>query len=110
MAEERDNNQAQENDVSNEAEEGASNESQENENNSSNDSGNNSTSEQAADNEARFSRLESTLERVLGEISAIREAQGILVENGAVISEIDDDTDFTGVDSFVPPSEMDLLV
>ena len=99
-----------------------------NENNDTNDAQNNETQPQentshesdnnsngnsdsgVSDNEARFTRLESTLERVLGEISAIREAQGILVQNGAVISENGPETDFTDVDSFVPPAELDLLI
>lgn len=75
----------------------------------SENSSDNSSSNEAADNEARLSRMEATLERVLGEISSLREAQGILVENGAVISD-DTEIDFTDVDSFVPPSEMDLLI
>lgn len=63
------------------------------------------------DSDARFSRLESTIDRILGELSALREAQGILVENGAVINDASaDDIDFTDADHFVPPSEMDLLV
>ena len=81
-----------------------------------NDSGNdgdndsNSTADSIAATEARFTRLESTLERVLGEISAIREAQGILVENGAVITETDADFDMVEEDSFIPPTELDLLI
>lgn len=74
------------------------------------DSGSDSGSNAAADNEARFTRLEATLEKVLGEISAIREAQGIMVENGAVITDTDADLDFTDADSFVPPAELDLLI
>lgn len=60
--------------------------------------------------EKRFSTLEATLDKILGEISSIREAQGIMVENGAVISEPAADIDFTDADSFVPPAEMDLLI
>ena len=62
------------------------------------------------DVDARFSRLEATMEKILGEIASIREAQGIMVENGAVITETDADIDFTDADSFVPPAELDLLI
>lgn len=58
--------------------------------------------------EKRFSSIESTLDKILGAISSLREAQGIMVENGAVIQ--DTDTDYTKDDSFVPPKELDLLV
>lgn len=60
--------------------------------------------------EKRFSSIEATLDRILGQISSIRESQGILVENGAVVHEGEMDTDFTGTDSFVPPAELDLLI
>ncbi len=110
MADENDDTERNENDDSNDAQDSATNESQnpsqENDNDSTNDSGNDAV----AENDARLTRLESTLERVLGEISAIREAQGILVENGAVITDTDADMDFTDADSFVPPAEMNLLV
>ncbi len=74
------------------------------------DNGSDSAADSAAANEARFARLEATLERVLGEISSIREAQGILVENGAVITETDADFDLVEEDSFVPPTKLDLLI
>ena len=60
--------------------------------------------------ERRFSRIEETLDKILGEISSIRESQGIMVENGAVVSEPDVDMDFTDADSFVLPAELDLLI
>ena len=60
--------------------------------------------------ERRFSNIEAMLDKILGEISSIREAQGIMVENGAVVSEPDVDMDFTDADSFVPPAELDLLI
>ena len=63
-----------------------------------------------SENERRFSSIEATLEKILGEISSIRESQGIMVENGAVITEPDADMDFTDVDGFVPPAELDLLI
>ena len=62
------------------------------------------------DIEKRFSSIESTLDKILGQISSIREAQGVMVENGAVIHEVDDDLDFTDADSFVPPAELNLLI
>ena len=52
-------------------------------------------------------RSESRLDKILAQISSIREAQGILVENGAVINDTDDDNI---VDDFVSPKEMDLLI
>ena len=62
------------------------------------------------DVEKRFSAIETTLDKILGQISSIREAQGIMVENGAVITESETDIDFTDADSFVPPAELDLLI
>ena len=60
--------------------------------------------------EQRFSSIEATLNKILGQISSIREAQGVMVENGAVIQEDEPTLDFTDADSFVPPAELDLLV
>ena len=62
------------------------------------------------ENETRFSRIEATLERILGEISSLREAQGILVENGAVVSDIDSDIGHIEEDEFDPNYVMDLLI
>lgn len=62
------------------------------------------------DVEKRFSDLESKLDRVLGEISSIREAQGIMVENGAVIQDTDADFDLSDYDSYRSPAELDLLM
>lgn len=59
------------------------------------------------DTEKRFSNIEATLDKILGQISSIREAQGILVENGAVINDVDDGVE---MDHFVSPREMDLLI
>lgn len=59
------------------------------------------------DVEKRFSTIETTLDKILAQISSIREAQGILVENGAVINDTDDDVI---VDDFVSPAEMNLLI
>ena len=60
--------------------------------------------------EKRFSSIESTLDKILGAISSLREAQGIMVENGAVIQDSPQDLDFTDADNFAPPAELDLLV
>ena len=60
--------------------------------------------------EKRFSTIESTLDKILGELSSIRESQGIMVENGAVVHEAEADIDYTDADSFVPPAELDLLI
>ena len=59
------------------------------------------------DVEKRFSTIETTLDKILAQISSIREAQGILVENGAVINDTDDDAI---IDDFVSPVEMNLLI
>lgn len=60
--------------------------------------------------ERRFSGIEATLERILGELSSIREAQGIMVENGAVIHETDSDIGHVEEDEFNPNIVMDLLI
>ncbi len=60
-----------------------------------------------SENEKRFSNIEATLDKILGQISSIREAQGILVENGAVINDVDDGVE---MDHFVSPREMNLLI
>lgn len=109
MADSNDNTERNENNDDNKAQNSATDTQDTTTENSTNNSDDDS-SKKFEENEARFSRLESTLERVLGEISAIREAQGIMVENGAVISENGPETDFTDVDSFVPPTELDLLI
>lgn len=109
MADSNDDAERNENNDNNDAQNSAT-DTQENETNESNNNSNDNSDSGASDNEARFTRLEATLERVLGEISAIRAAQGIMVENGAVISENGPETDFTDVDSFVPPAELDLLI
>jgi hypothetical protein len=54
--------------------------------------------------EKRFSSIEAQLDKILGAISSLREAQGIMVENGAVIQDTDTDMDFTKNDAFVPPA------
>ena len=62
------------------------------------------------DYEKRFSSIEATLDKILGQISSIREAQGVMVENGAVIQEVEDDLDFSDADNFVPPAKLNLLI
>ncbi len=60
--------------------------------------------------EKRFSSIEATLDKILGAISSLREAQGIMVENGAVVNDVDSDIGHVEEDEFVPPREMDLLI
>ena len=60
--------------------------------------------------ERRFSGIEATLEKILGELSSLREAQGIMVENGAVVNDVETDIGHIEEDEFVPPLEMDLLI
>lgn len=60
--------------------------------------------------EKRFSSIEATLEKILGAISSLREAQGIMVENGAVVNDVETDIGHVEEDEFVPPREMDLLI
>ena len=60
--------------------------------------------------ERRFSGIEATLDKILGELSSLREAQGIMVENGAVVNDVDTDIGHIEEDEFVPPREMDLLI
>lgn len=110
MADENDQNVSNKEVEENDAPDNATDGTQETEPDNGSNDATSDASTQAADTEARFARLESTLERVLGEISAIREAQGIMVENGAVITDADTDMDFTDADAFVPPAEMDLLI
>lgn len=60
--------------------------------------------------EQRFSGIEATLEKILGELSSLREAQGIMVENGAVVNDVDTEIGHIEEDEFVPPREMNLLI
>lgn len=60
--------------------------------------------------ERRFSSIEATLDKILGQISSIREAQGVMVENGAVVQDVDTDDFLDNNDSFVSPAELDLLI
>lgn len=60
--------------------------------------------------EKRFSGIEATLDKILGELSSLREAQGILVENGAVVNDVETDIGHVEEDEFVSPMELDLLI
>ena len=60
--------------------------------------------------EKRFSGIEATLDKILGQLSSLREAQGIMVENGAVVNDVDTEIGHIEEDEFVPPREMDLLI
>lgn len=59
----------------------------------------------------RIDALETTLGRIMGGIDALREAQSVMVENGATIIDdtVDDDIDL-GIDDFVSPTELDLML
>ena len=60
--------------------------------------------------ERRFSGIEATLDKILGQLSALREAQGIMVENGAVVNDVETDIGHVEEDEFVSPMELDLLI
>jgi hypothetical protein len=62
------------------------------------------------DTERRFSSIEATLDKILGQLSSLREAQGIMVENGAVVHETEPEVDLSGTDNFIPPKDLDLLM
>lgn len=58
----------------------------------------------------RMDRLEEMLGRVLGGIDALRDAQSIMVDNGAtIIDDTEEEMDF-GIDDFIEPSELDLML
>lgn len=59
----------------------------------------------------RIDALETTIGRILGGIDALREAQSVMVENGAtIIDDTDDDNFDLGIDDYVAPSELDLSI
>ena len=62
------------------------------------------------ESERRFSSIEATLDKILGELSSLREAQGILVENGAVVNDTDTEIGHVEEDEFKASSVMDLLI
>ena len=60
----------------------------------------------------RLDALEQMIGRVSGGLDALREAQSIMVENGATIIDTDsgdEDMDLD-VDNFMSPKELDLLI
>jgi hypothetical protein len=59
----------------------------------------------------RIDALETTLGRIMGGIDALREAQSVMVENGATIIDdtVGEDIDL-GIDDFVSPTELDLML
>ncbi len=59
----------------------------------------------------RLDALETTMGRILGGIDALRETQSVMVENGAtIIDDTEDDNFDLGVDDFVSPNELDLML
>ncbi len=59
----------------------------------------------------RINALEDTLNRIMGGIDALREAQSVMVENGATIVDTSEDENIDlGVDDFVEPAELDLML
>lgn len=58
----------------------------------------------------RLSSIEDMLGRVLGGLDALREAQSIMVDNGATIMESVDDSLDLEIDDYEPPAEMDLSI
>lgn len=59
----------------------------------------------------RIDALENTLGRIMGGIDALREAQSVMVENGAtIIDDTEDESIDLGIDDFVSPTELDLVL
>lgn len=59
----------------------------------------------------RIDTLETTLGRIMGGIDALREAQSVMVENGAtIIDDSEDENIDLGIDDYVAPSELDLSI
>ena len=58
----------------------------------------------------RLTRMEDSIERLIGNVQALRDAQGIMVDNGATIVDNDDEFDLIGVDEYVTPTELDLTI
>ena len=58
----------------------------------------------------RLSRLEEMVSRALGSIDALRDAQSIMIDNGATIMDDTDEKFDFGVDDFVSPSELDFTI
>lgn len=62
--------------------------------------------------ESRIDSLETILEKIQGGITAIRDAQSIMVNSGAVIREGSDssDNDDSGSPEFIPLEELDFSI
>lgn len=58
----------------------------------------------------RLSSIEDMLGRVLGELDALRDAQSIMVDNGATIVEDEETSMDLGIDDYEPPAELDLSI
>lgn len=58
----------------------------------------------------RLSAIEDMLGRVLGGIDALRDAQSIMVDNGATIVEDEETSMDLGIDDYEPPAELDLSI
>lgn len=58
----------------------------------------------------RLSAIEDMLGRVLGGIEALRDAQSIMVDNGATIMEDEENSMDLGIDDYEPPAELDLSI
>lgn len=59
----------------------------------------------------RIDALETTISRILGGIDALREAQSVMVENGAtIIDDTEDDNIDLGIDDYIAPAELDLTI
>ena len=58
----------------------------------------------------RLSAIEDMLGRVLGGIDALRDAQSIMVDNGATIVEDEENSMDLGIDDYEPPAELDLSI
>ena len=58
----------------------------------------------------RIDRLETLVEKAIGGIDALRDAQSVIVDNGGTIRETEDDSINLDIDDFEPPSELDLII
>lgn len=59
----------------------------------------------------RIDALETMLGRIIGGIDSLREAQSVMVENGAtIIDDTEDDNIDLGVDDYIAPAELDLTI
>jgi len=59
----------------------------------------------------RLDVLETTLGRIQGGIDALREAQSVMVENGAtIIDDTEDESIDLGIDDYATPAELDLML